>query len=410
MNASRKLRTCKALLVVAASASGGVASAAGFPPLPATAANVGVEVVASGLHDPRGLAFGPGNELYVAEAGTTVGAFVPPPPPAPNEPPTRTRCEVYWPVGPKSAGFTGRVSRIDKQGHAHVVAEGLPSSAANRLIGGDRLGPSGVAFRGRRTYVMIGGGGCSQGHPSEPNGLYEVFGDGSFVPRVDLGALLRSTIDGKSPLDGDFEPDGTWFNLVRAFGAFYGTEPNHGLLVRMNDDGSASVVADLLSTVRTVDGDGDYTYSALVRHGSHFYVGTLGRIDRDFEGSIYRVARDGSEVTRVATGLHGVLGVAFDSRGRMYALETTASGVAPPLSDPGAGRFVRIEPDGTLTPLVTGLAFPTALIAGRDGAFYISNCGYHCDDQATGASLEAGQVLRVSIRGVEAAGAPEAGE
>lgn len=410
MNALRKLRPCTALLFVAASASGGIAAAAGFPPAPVAATNVGVEVVASGLHDPRGLAFGPGNELYVAEAGTTVGAFVPPPPPAPNEPPTRTRCEVYWPVGPKSPGFTGRVSRIDKQGHAHVVADGLPSSAANRLIGGDRLGPSGVAFRGRRTYVMIGGGGCSQGHPSEPNGLYELFGDGSFVPRVDLGALLRSTNDGKSPLDGDFEPDGTWFNLVRAFGAFYATEPNHGLLVRMGDDGSASIVADLLSAVRAVDGDGDYTYSALVRRESHFYVGTLGRIDQDFEGSIYRVARDGSQVTRVATGLHGVLGVAFDSHGRMYALETTASGVAPPLSDPGAGRFVRVESDGTLTPLVTGLAFPTALVAGRDGAFYISNCGYHCDDPATGASLGAGQVLRVSIRGVEAVAASETGD
>jgi hypothetical protein len=255
---------------------------------------------------------------------------------------------------------------------------------------------------------MIGGGGCSQGHPSEPNGLYEVFRDGSFVPRVDLSALLRSTNDGKSPLDGDFEPDGTWFNLVRAFGAFYSTEPNHGLLVRMDDDGSASVVADLLSTIRSQDGDGDYTYSALVRRGSYFYVGTLGRIDRDFEGSIYRIAKDGSQVTRVATGLHGVLGVAFDSRGRMYALETTASGVAPPLSDPAAGRLVRVESDGNLTPLVTGLAFPTALVAGRDGAFYISNCGYHCDDQATGASLGAGQVLRVSIRGVKADAAPEA--
>lgn len=405
MKASRNLRTCTALLVVAASGTGGLAWADGFPPAPTTAPNVSVEVVASGLHDPRGLAVGPGNELYVAEAGTTVGVFVPPPPPAPNEPPTRTRCEVYWPVGPKSPGFTGRLSRIDKQGNAHVVAEGLPSTAANRLIGGDRLGPAGVAFRGRRTYVMIGGGGCSQGHPSEPNGLYEVFADGSFVPRVDLGALLRSTNDGKSPLDGDFEPDGVWFNLVRAFGAFYATEPNHGVLVRIDDDGTASVVADLLSAVRAQDGDGDYTYSALVRHRDAFYVGTLGRIDQDFAGAIYRVARDGSQVTRVATGLHGVLGVAFDTHGRMYALETTASGVAPPLSDPSAGRLVRVEPDGTITPLVTGLAFPTALMAGRDGAFYISNCGYHCDDQATGASLEAGQVLRVSIRGVEAVAA-----
>lgn len=379
-----------------------IALADGFPSAPAPAAGVAFEVVANGLHDPRGLAFGPGNELYVAEAGTTVGVFVPPPPPAPNEPPTRTRCEVYWPVGPKTPGFDARITRVARDGTPHVVAGNLPSAAANRLIGGDRLGVAALAFRGQRLYAMVNGGGCSQGHPSEPNGLYRIFEDGSFVPRVDLGAVLRSAPDSKPPTDGDFEPDGVWFNLVRAFGAFYATEPNHGVLVRIDDDGTVSRVADLLAAVREQDGDGDYTYSALARHRDHFYVATLGRIDLDFAGAIFRVARDGSSVEQVASGLHGVLGLAFDRSGRMYALETTASGVAPPLSDPTAGRLVRVEQDGSLTPLLTGLAFPTSLVASRDGSFYLSNCGYHCDDPGTGTSLAAGQVLRVTIDGAPA--------
>ena len=63
---------------------------------------------------------------------------------------------------------------------------------------------------------------------------------------------------------------------------------------------------------------------------------------------------------------------------------------------------MRIERDGSLTPLVTGLAFPSALAAGPDGAFYVSNCGYHCDNLESGESLGAGQVLRISIRGVRA--------
>jgi sugar lactone lactonase YvrE len=399
MKSSSRLISDARGLLLAVSALPSVALASEFPPAPSPAAGVTFEVVANGLHDPRGLAFGPDNELYVAEAGTTVGVFVPPPPPAPNEPPTRTRCEVYWPVGPKTPGFDGHITRIAHDGTAQVVAENMPSAAANRLIGGDRLGVAALAFRGQRLYAMVNGGGCSQGHPSEPNGLYQVFADGSFAPRVDLGAVLRSTPDSKPPSDGDFEPDGVWFNLVRAFGAFYATEPNHGLLVRIDDDGTVSRVADLLGAVREQDGDGDYTYSALVRHRDHFYVATLGRIDLDFAGAIFRVARDGSSVERVASGLHGVLGLAFDSSGRMYALETTASGVAPPLSDPTAGRLVRVEQDGSLTTLLTGLAFPTSLVAGRDGSFYLSNCGYHCDDPATGASLAAGQVLRVTIDG-----------
>ena len=399
MKSPRSLISAVRLLTLSIPALPAFALAEEFPPAPAPAAGVAFEVVANGLHDPRGLAFGPGNELYVAEAGTTAGVFVPPPPPAPSEPPTRTRCEVYWPVGPKTPGFDARITRIARDGTAHVVADNLPSAAANLLIGGDRLGVAALAFRGQRLYAMVNGGGCSQGHPSEPNGLYEVFADGSFAPRVDLGAALRSTTDSKPPTDGDFEPDGVWFNLVRAFGAYYATEPNHGLLVRIEDDGTVTRVADLLGAVREQDGDGDYTYSAIVRHRDHFYVATLGRIDLDFVGAIYRVARDGSSVERIAGGLHGVLGLAFDGSGQMYALETTASGVAPPLSDPTAGRLVRVESDGSLTPLLTGLSFPTSLVAGRDGSFYLSNCGYHCDDPATGTSLAAGQVLRVTIDG-----------
>jgi hypothetical protein len=389
-------------MLIATAASGGSALAADFPAVPSTAAGVSVTVVAGGLHDPRGLAIGPGNEIYVAEAGTTVGPFVPPPPPPHNEPPTRTRCEMYWPVGPKLPGYTGGVSRIDAHGGVHVVTDGLPSSAANRLIGGDRFGAAAVGLRGQRLYVMVNGGGCAEGHPSEPNGLYQVFSDGSFVPRIDLSAYLRSHENSKSPLDEDFEPDGTWYNLVRAFGAFYAMEPNQGVLLRLDDDGSASLFVDVLGVVATLEGDGDQTWTALVRHGDAFYLGTLGRIDLDFDAAIYRVSRDGSRVERVASGLHGVVGVAFDRDGRMYAVETTASGVAPPLSDPTVGRLVRIESDGSLTPLVTGLTFPTALIAGRDGAFYVANCGYHCDDQATGESLGVGQVLRISIAGADA--------
>jgi hypothetical protein len=106
-------------------------------------------------------------------------------------------------------------------------------------------------------------------------------------------------------------------------------------------------------------------------------------------------------VTLVATGFHGVLGVAFDKLDRLYVLETTAAGVTPALSDPTAGRLVRVEKDGGITPLVQNLAFPTALIAGQHGEFYVSNCGYHCDDRSQFppalTSLETGQILKINV-------------
>lgn len=402
---STTVRETGAAMCVGAAAwvvSAVVAVAQGFPPAAVAHEGATVAVYASGLDDPRGLAFSPSGQLYVAEAGTTEGVFVPPPPPPPNEPPTPTRCEVYWPVGPATPGFTGRISRIGANGSRTTVADGLPSFGANTLIGGDRMGVGALAFRGERLFAILAGGGCSHGHASNPNALLRVNGDGATDVLADLSEHLRANPDSKNPADGDYEPDGTWFNLVSAFGAFYAVEPNRGVFVRIDHLGHVTRVADMIAKVASIDpaGDGDRTYSALVEHGGWFYFGTLGRIDADFAASIYRLSKDGSTIEQVAaSGLHGVLGLAFDRQGRLYALETTRAGVAPPLSDPTAGRLVRVEADGTLTAIVTNLAFPTAVVTGRNGELFISNCGYHCDDRsafpAALPSLRAGQILRV---------------
>lgn len=397
---------CRVLLAAALLTVPTVGLATGFPPLPQAHAGARVSVLASGLHDPRGMAIGPDGRLYVAEAGTTEGRFVPPLPPAPAEPPTRTRCEVYWPVGPATPGATGRISRIDlRSGQVRTVADQLPSMGANTLIGGDRSGVGALAFLGDRLYATLAGAGCSHGHPSDPNALLRVFRDGTTVAIADLSNYLRTMPDSKNPADGDYEPDGVWFNLVRAFGALYAVEPNRGVFVRIERSGAITPVADMIAAVAAIDpaGDGDQTFSALTKHAGAFYLGTLGRIDSGFAGAVYRVSRDGRRVRQVASGVRGVLGVAFDRLDRMYVLETTAAGVDPPLSDPTAGRLVRVERDGSLTPILTGLAFPTALIAGPDGDFYVTQCGYHCDDRSTFPpalpSLRAGQVLRVRIPG-----------
>jgi len=282
-----------------------------------------------------------------------------------------------------------------------VLADGLPSFAANNLIGGDRIGAAGVAFRGEGLYTVVGGAGCSHGHPSEPNALYRIYTGGSSVAITDLSNYLRSNVDSKPPTDSDFEPDGVWYNLVSAFGGFYTTEPNHGIIVRIESDGAITRSADLIAAVKAIDHDGDHTYSALTKHRGALYVGTLGRINDNFSGAVYRVSRDLSSVQQVASGLHGVLGIAFDRLNRMYVLETTAAGVTPPFSDPTAGRLVRVEKSGALTPIVQNLTFPSALIAGPGGEFYISNCGYHCDDRSAFppalTSLRTGQILRVRL-------------
>jgi hypothetical protein len=384
------------LLLTLSAPVAGEAQAA-FPPLPITHGGARVTIVAGGLHDPRGLALGPRGALYVAEAGTDEGVFVPPPPPAPTEPPTRDRCEIRWPVGPVTPGNTARISRIERSGAVVPVVVGSASSANNLLIGGDRLGLSAVALVGRKPFALRAGGGCARGHPEAPNGLLRVGRNGSTQLLADLGAYLRSSVDSKDPASPDFEPDGVWHSLVWAFGAFYAVEPNHGILVRVDRRGRIERVADLIAAAAQLDAahDGDRTFTAMVAQKGSLYISTLGRIDTDFAGDIYRVSPRSGAVEHVATGLHGVLGIAFGRGGALYALETTKAGVAPPLSDPSAGRLVRLEPNGALSEVVTGLAFPAGLLAGAKGELYVSNCSYHCDDGS--GSLRVGQVLREDL-------------
>jgi len=376
----------------------------GFPPFPTAHGGARVSVVAEGLHDPRGLALGPRGSLYVAEAGTDEGVFVPPPPPAPSEPPTRDRCEVYWPVGPVTPGNSARVSRVERSGAVVPVVVGGASSANNLLIGGDRLGFSDVTLIGRSPFAIRAGGGCGRGHPEAPNGIVRVRSDGTTELLADLSAYLRSSVDSKDPASGDFEPDGVWNSLVWAFGAFYAVEPNHGILVRVDRRGRVERVADLIAAVARLDSshDGDRTFTTLVAHEGSLFVSTLGRIDTDFAADIYRVSPRSGAVEHVATGLHGVFGLAFGADGALYALETTQAGVVPPLSDPSAGRLVRVDSYGSHTDIVTELAFPGGLVAGREGELYVSNCGYHCDDRSAFPtslpSLRAGQILRVDLR------------
>jgi sugar lactone lactonase YvrE len=108
--------------------------------------------------------------------------------------------------------------------------------------------------------------------------------------------------------------------------------------------------------------------------------------------SLYKITPSG-QVEAVASGLTAVLGIAFDRQGRLYALETDTVAGFPGPGAAGSGNVVRVNEDGTLTTIASGLVFPSGMTVGPDGALYVSNFGFGVPVAG------AGQIVRISISG-----------
>ena len=70
----------------------------------------------------------------------------------------------------------------------------------------------------------------------------------------------------------------------------------------------------------------------------------------------------------------------------LYALELSAAAGNPA---PGNGKVVRVQPNGNIQTIATGLSVPTAMTFGPDGKLYVSNLG--------AAPAGAGQIVRIDV-------------
>jgi hypothetical protein len=143
-------------------------------------------------------------------------------------------------------------------------------------------------------------------------------------------------------------------------------------MVKVTAGGAITRVIDISAS------QGHIVPTAIAYHGV-FYVSNLGTFDPDQlnKQSIFQITPSGQHRV-VATGLSKVLGLAFDARGRMYALEasysTTDTGPVP-----FTGRLLRISRNGKQEVLIDAdgtLFFPTGMTFGPDGALYVSNMGF----------------------------------
>lgn len=358
---------------------------AGLAAAPATLlADVGdARTIASGLSNPRGIAFAPNGELYVAEGGRggpgpCILSPVQPPPPAPPA----FRCY----------GETGAVTRILPDGGFKRVATGLPSMAL--ADGTSEGGPSRLSFHGNVAYVVMGLGG-------NPDVVRSSLGGGKANL---LGKMLRVTPSGQYQVVADvsaheaaFNPaggavDSNPYGVLAQPGRRVVADAGANALIEAHANGSTRTLAVLPQLPPPPFPRDSVPTSVTEGPDGALYVGLLSGFPF-FQGSasVVRIESDGSGVSTYAGGLTAVVDVAFDAGGALYVLETASGHVGsfpPPNPGLGAGRLKRQCPGGAMTVLLNGLTFPGGLAIGPDNAAYFTNFG---------TSSNGGEVLRLPL-------------
>ena len=289
--------------------------------------------------------------------------------------------QVIPPIGPYTGSRTGgRISRITRDHVRHTVAWDLPSSQTTADTGSLVSGVADIAWLGGHLYAITAGGGCSHGVVGRPNAILRVNADGSTTLVANLSRYQR-THPVAHPEEEDFEPDGTWYSMIARNGRLIAVEPNHGEVVQVSASGQIVRLVDVSAT------QGHVVPTAIAFGRGALYLGNLGTFPIvDGSQRIWRIAADGTLSTALKN-VTTVLGLAFDRHDNLYILQDTTGAPGP---SPDAGSIVMVRPNGDRETIVTGLSLPTGLTVGPDDALYVSNAGLGLPPQGLG------QVLRVT--------------
>jgi hypothetical protein len=363
--------------------------------------NGALQVVATGLDNPRGIGFGPDGALYVAESGS-------------GGPNVEGNC-ITSPEGgaPACFGRTGAVTRITKRSQ-HRVLTGLPSVAE---VATEPGAPSGVAatgpvdlgFSGWTGYLLIGNpGGGTNTREQFDSPAARRFGK---LLKVDLRGIRavadfprfeeNNNPDGGAGLPPDLPPeaaiDSNPNGLLVRKGAQLVTDAGGNDLLKVDRKGRISVVAVFppLEEVANpfppppaVDAQSVPT-SVVKGPDGAYYVGELTGFPFPVGGArVWRVV-PGEDPEVFAGEFTNIIDIAFDKRGRLYVLEIATGGLLnAPEDQLPVGRLVRVNRDGSRTTLASeGLNAPGGFVLGH-GYAYITNNSILSD---------AGEVVKVKI-------------
>ena len=355
---------------------------------PAVAADP--ETVATGLDNPRGLAFGPWG-LYVAESGSG-GAG---------------NC-VAGPEGDEVCfGDTGAVTLIGRHGQERITT-GLPSLASP--AGTEAIGASDVSFAkdddeyDERGFLTVGLGAnpdVREGFGELGAGLdqlWRLHGDGYAHPVADLGAYETANNPDKDQPDAEV-PDSNPNSVAAVNGthAYVADAGGNDVLYVHKRTGKIDLVGVLppgeapapdlpgfpVPAGTPIPFQAVPTSVAIGHHGE-LYVGQLTGFPFPTGGAGLWIIRPGEAPEPYATGFTHITDVAVGRDGSIYVVQLKDTSLLGP---DGPGSVIRVHPDGTRETVAEGLTAPYG-IALKKGWAYVTT---HATEPG------AGEVVRFSI-------------
>ncbi len=357
--------------------AGSIAAAPAARPAQAQAP-AGWQVVASGLNNPRGLAFADDGTLLIAEAGFGGNGLCVPGPEG----------------GEVCLGNSGSVTRL-QNGVQERFITGLPSLADPS--GMAATGPHDVIAKGRNVDVLIGLGadpaaraqfglaGACLGH------LVRASWTGAYTCYEDISGFEASA----NPDDGEFDSNPYSMDLIEPGKRVIADAGGNSLLV-MFANGQVEELAVFPDTLVLAPPFLGLPPGAMmpmqavpnavaIGPDGAIYVGQLTGFPFPIGGaSVFKVV-PGQDPQVFASGFTNIIDLTFDSAGNLYVLEIAANSL---LSGDVTGALIMVAPDGTQTELASaGLVAPGGVAIGPDGGIYVSNFGIFPG---------AGQVVRIA--------------